>query len=53
MPQPHTIRWSDGLHALAEADERAWLDQWARGLIDSHTLEPAAPATPVLAGSLR
>ncbi|GHC37087.1 MULTISPECIES: hypothetical protein [Streptomyces rochei group] len=53
MPQPHTITWSEGLHALAEADERVWLDQWARGLVDTHTLELATPAEPVLARSLR
>lgn len=53
MPQPHTFRWSDTLHALAEADERAWLDQWTRGLINTHTLESATPAAPVLVGSLR
>ncbi|MFJ6069002.1 hypothetical protein ACIQHU_38935 [Streptomyces tendae] len=47
----HTPTW----HTLAEADERAWLDQWARGLINPTTLEPAAPARPepVLAGATR
>lgn len=53
MPQPHTTPWPHALHALAEADERAWLNQWARGLIDTHTLKPATPAVPVLAGSTR
>ncbi|MEV5451527.1 hypothetical protein [Streptomyces sp. NPDC052535] len=53
MPQPHTTPWPHALHALAEHDERTWLDQWTRGLIDTHTLEPATPAVPVLAGSLR
>lgn len=53
MPQPHTTTWPDTLHALAEHDERTWLDQWTRGLIDTHTLEPATPAVPVLAGSTR
>lgn len=50
----HIPDWSDGLHALAEADERTWLDQWARGLINPTTLEPAAPPpVPVLAGATR
>ncbi|MEU5741986.1 hypothetical protein ABZ784_28840 [Streptomyces tendae] len=44
----HTPDW----HTLAEASERHWLDQWARGLINPTTLEPAAPA-PVLAGATR
>lgn len=55
MPQPHDFHWTTGLHALAEADERAWLDQWTRGLINPNTLKPAAPARPepVLAGAHR
>ncbi|MFD8899874.1 hypothetical protein [Streptomyces ardesiacus] len=53
MAQTHTTPWPDTLHAIAEADERTWLDQWTRGLIDTHTLEPATPEAPALAGSLR
>ncbi|MET8571823.1 hypothetical protein [Streptomyces sp. NPDC004783] len=57
MAQPNTTSWSDGLHALAEAAERVWLDQWARGHINPTTLqpEPAAQTEPVLAlaGSTR
>jgi len=30
MPQPATTRYPAAWHALEEADERAWLDQWAR-----------------------
>lgn len=53
MPHPHTPAW----HALEEADERAWLDQWAR-LHCIPVLEPEpAPAAPApaltTAGSTR
>ncbi|MFJ4473186.1 hypothetical protein ACIP2X_37630 [Streptomyces sp. NPDC089424] len=40
MPHPHTDNW----HALEEADERTWLDQWVRGQIDPDTLHPTEPA---------
>lgn len=60
MPQPQTFHWTTGLHALAEADERTWLDQWTRGHINPTTLQthgqpaptPAVPAL-TLAGSTR
>ncbi|MFC9891490.1 hypothetical protein [Streptomyces pilosus] len=52
MHHPHTPDW----HAHEEADERAWLDDWAR-LHCTRALEPPTPtpATPTLtlAGSLR
>jgi hypothetical protein len=55
MPQPHDFTWTSGLHAIAQADERAWLDQWNRGLINPDTLESASPTAPflVLAGAAR
>lgn len=46
MPQatPYTDAW----HATEAADERAWLDQWARlhliPVPDQHQAAPAAPA---------
>lgn len=54
---PHHLTHTPAWHALEEADERAWLDQWAR-LHHSPVLEPeSAPAAPVpaltLAGSTR
>jgi hypothetical protein len=45
MPHPHTLAW----HAHEEAQERAWLDDWAR-LHCITVLEEPALAT---AGSLR
>ncbi|MEZ7005627.1 hypothetical protein [Streptomyces sp. AD55] len=52
MPQPTTAtRYPDAWHAREKADERAWLDQWTRGLINTHTLQPATPTVPALAGS--
>ncbi|CQR59208.1 hypothetical protein [Streptomyces leeuwenhoekii] len=49
---PHTPDW----HALEETNERVWLDQWARGAIDPHSLRPHRPAPapePALTGSTR
>ena len=54
MQQPQPLTWPSGLHALAEADERAWLNQWVRGQACPTTLQPrtqSAPApAPALAG---
>lgn len=53
MPQPaltahhHTDAW----HAAQEADERSWLDQWARLHLIPVTPEPQ-PDTAALAPSL-
>lgn len=52
MPQPHDFHWTTGLHALAEADERAWLDQWARLHLIPITPEPA-PERELLAAAGR
>lgn len=30
MPQPLTLEQPDAWHAAEAAEERAWLDQWAR-----------------------
>ncbi|AKZ60781.1 hypothetical protein SAM23877_p072 (plasmid) [Streptomyces ambofaciens ATCC 23877] len=51
MVLTHTPAW----HAAEEADERAWLDQWAR-LHNAPTLQPEPVDMPVLlttAGSPR
>jgi hypothetical protein len=45
--------YDDAWHTAQDLAEREWLDQWTRGLIDTHTLEPATPAVPALAGSIR
>lgn len=48
----HTPSW----HALEETNERLWLDQWTRGTINPHTLQPHQPAPapePALTGSTR
>lgn len=46
MPQPQTFHWTTGLHALAEADERTWLDQWMRGHINPTTLRAYGQSAP-------
>ncbi|MFE6474563.1 hypothetical protein [Streptomyces rochei] len=52
MPQPYTPAW----HATEAADERAWLDDWAR-LHNTTALEPEptaeAPALLTTTGSTR
>ncbi|MFF7795619.1 hypothetical protein [Streptomyces sp. NPDC007991] len=56
MPQPTTVtRYPADWHALEAADERAWLDDWARLHLIPVTAQPepeaAAPApVPSLAG---
>ena len=45
MPQPATTRYPAAWHTLEEADERAWLDQWAR-LHLIPTTEPQRPFIP-------
>jgi hypothetical protein len=57
MPQPATQadRYSPAWHAAEEADERSWLDQWARlHLITTAQPEPQCDTTavpvPALAG---
>lgn len=48
MPHPHTPAW----HAAEAADERAWLDDWARLHLIPVLEEPApAPDMPVLAAT--
>jgi len=47
MPQPTITRYPDAWHALEEADERAWLDQWARLHLIPITPEPERPLIPV------
>lgn len=52
MPDTYTPAW----HAAQEADERAWLDDWARlhhtPVLEQPAPTPAAPAL-TLAGSAR
>ena len=49
MPQPATAsRYTPVWHATQEADERAWLDQWARLHLIPVTEHPEPPtAAPV------
>jgi hypothetical protein len=52
MPQP-TTRYPAAWHDLEAADERAWLDDWARLHLIPVTTEPepeAAVPAPSLAG---
>ncbi len=41
--QPTTSRYPHTWHAAETDQERAWLDQWARGHINPATLQPGTP----------
>jgi hypothetical protein len=48
MPQPTASRYTPAWHAAQEADERAWLDDWARLHLIPVTEHPEPPtAAPV------
>jgi hypothetical protein len=47
---PTTVsRYTDAWHAAQEADERAWLDQWARLHLIPVTHQPEPAPAPALA----
>ena len=51
--QPTTSRYPNTWHAAETDQERAWLDQWARGTINPDTLTPTACRALTTAGSPR